>query len=445
MSKKRSIVKLCIVAVLTLIGLFLTFFSFVIPTTNTTFKGFFNAINYGYDVNGGVLAVYKPYDESLSGYDLENKVTTTVAKLNSSLGGLGFNFTKQGDNVRVEISTVSYNELTTKLNTYNVDVLSLLGTEEGVIFSSKSNTEEAKTDENRVDGQYLDYCTYKYVNTSWCVEMTFTEEGKTKFKELTKSIAEGSDNKLYIHVNGQLYNTGGFEIDNAISSLLLTATNQQAAEALSIQFSALAKPVLLSQVVCDVVTAGLNSSTGFFFGNTANLLMFALGAIVLATMVVLCVKYRVLGALASVSLLIFISIYSFLLQSIPLVMMDVNGILGVLATLAILIAGIVNIFERIKKEYSAGKKIPNSVTSGFKKNVLPTLDKYVFVLIMCAILYIVGFAPLKALAVNLFIGLFVNYFILYVVLRGLCNIYLPINSTKKSLYNLKREGIKNEV
>jgi len=83
MTKKKSIVKLCIISVLTLIGLFLTFFSFVIPTTNTTFKGFFNAINYGYDVDGGVLAIYKPYDDTLAGHDLENKVTTTVANLSS--------------------------------------------------------------------------------------------------------------------------------------------------------------------------------------------------------------------------------------------------------------------------------------------------------------------------------------------------------------------------
>ena len=79
MTKKRSIVKLCIVTDLTLIGLFLTFFSFVIPTTNTTFKGFFNAINYGYDINGGVLAVYEPLDDTLTGQELENKVQQTVA------------------------------------------------------------------------------------------------------------------------------------------------------------------------------------------------------------------------------------------------------------------------------------------------------------------------------------------------------------------------------
>ena len=110
MTKKRSIVKLCIVTVLALIGLFLTFFKFVIPTTNTTFNGFFNAINFGYDVNGGKLAVYDIYNDTMSDSEREIKLNQTVSKLNSSLGGLGLNITKQDNQIRIEISS---NDMTT--------------------------------------------------------------------------------------------------------------------------------------------------------------------------------------------------------------------------------------------------------------------------------------------------------------------------------------------
>ena len=442
MTKKRSIVKLCIITVLTLIGLFLTFFSFVIPTTNTTFKGFFNAINYGYDINGGVLAVYEPLDDTLTGQDLENKVNQTVAKLNSALGGLGFNITKQENNIRLEISNTSYKELTNKYSAYGIDILELLGTNKGITFSNKSSEAEA---EGFVSGEYIDNCTYGYSN-SWYITVNFTEEGKTKFKELTKDIANGEgDGKLYVFIDGELYNSEGFDITSAVSSLTLSATNQQAAEALSVQFSVLGKPMLLNQVINDTISGGLNSSTGAFFGNQSTLSIVALCIILIATFVFFCVRYRILGVLASLATLIFVVIYSFLLQSIPLVLMDINGILGVYVVLGMLIASIVAIFEQIRKEYSAGKKIPNSVTSGFKKNVLTVLEKYVFVLLLSAVFYIVGFTPLKTIAVNVFVGLFVNYFTLFVVLRGLCKIYLPINSTNKKLYNLKREGLKNEI
>ena len=57
MTKTRSKIKFVLIAFLLAIGLFLTFASFVIPTTNTTYRGFFGAINYGYDIAGGRLSV----------------------------------------------------------------------------------------------------------------------------------------------------------------------------------------------------------------------------------------------------------------------------------------------------------------------------------------------------------------------------------------------------
>jgi len=441
MTKKRSIVKLCIVAVLALIGLFLTFFSFVIPTTNTTFKGFFNAINYGYDVDGGVLAIYKPYDDTLAGHDLENKVTTTVANLDSVLSSWGFDVTKQGDNVRIEISETDYKSVNTKLGTYGVDILSLIGTSEGITFSTDATDGEA---EGYVSGEYIEKCNFGY-NQADYVEIVFTEEGKTKFKKLTQDAIDNGDGKIYMYVNGENYNSNGFELENAVSSLTLTATNAQAAQALSLQINVLAKPMLLTQVVNNTITAGLNTSTGCFFGNQQVLLICGLALLLVASFAFLCVRYRVLGALACLANIIFVVIYSFLLQSIPLVTMDMNGIVGAVFAYLVLFAGIITVFEKIRQEYQSGKKIPNSVTSGFKKNVIPTLERYVFVLIVAAVFFIVGTPALKAMAVSAFVGLFVNYFTLFVTLRGLCNIYLPINSTNKKLYNLKREAVKNEI
>lgn len=445
MTKKRSIVKLCIVSILTLIGLFLTFFSFVIPTTNTTFKGFFNAINYGYDIDGGVLAVYEPLDKSIAGYELDNKLDVTVSKLNSTLAGWGFSVTKQNSNIRLEISQTSYTELATKLSQFNIDVLSLLNAEEGISFSNSSDDAEA---EGFVSGEYIESCTYSY-NQQWIVEIKFNEEGKTKFKALTQKIVdstEASGQKLYMFINGENYNTSGFEMgESAVSSLTLVANNEMAAEALALQVNVLARPLMLSAVITDVVNGGLNTSTGSFFGNQQALLVFVLCAVVVATIALLCVRYRVLGALATLAIAIFTVLYAFLLQSIPLVMMDMNGVMGALLVYLALVGGMVNIFEKIRQEYAVGKKIPNSVTSGFKKQVIPTLERYIFLLVVCVVMFIVGTPALKAIAVNVFVGLFVNYFTLFVVLRGLSNIYLPINSTKKELYNLKRGDIKHEI
>ena len=439
MTKKRCKVKLWIIVALTLIGLFFTFVSFVIPTTNTTFNGFFNAINFGYDVNGGKLAVYDVYNDSLTGYDLDAKLDQTVAKLNSSLGSLGLNVTKQDNQIRVEISSADMVDVETLAKNYGVDVFSSIGAEKGISFNSGDKYDA----DGSIGGEYIERCTYDYQN-QWFVKIEFNEEGKKLFKELTSSIVESDSGTLNMYINGEKYGSG-FEIDSAVSVLTLTATNQQSAEALAIQISALAKPITLTQVSNDLISAGLNTSTKGFLGNQTTLISVALALVFGATIALLCVRYKMLGAMATMSLLIFTVLYSFLLQSIPLVLMDVNGIMGVLATYVILVAGIVSVFEKIRSEYALGKKIPNSIRSGFKKNVLPTLEKYVFGLLFCAVLYIVGTVALKAFAVSLFIGLFVNYFVLFVALRGSCVLYMNVNPTNKKAYNLNREAVKHEI
>ncbi len=445
MTKKRSIVKLCIIAALVVIGLVLTFASFIIPTTTTTFNGFFKAINFGYDVNGGYVAMYEPADSSITGYELENNVKKTVSKLNSALGGFGFNITQQNNNVRVEISEVSFRELSSK---YNVDVFGLIGAEKGITFSSSSSNE---LEEGFVSGKHITKCTYSYASQinsdgsdGYVITIEFDEEGKKAFKELTQKIADDSG-KLYMYMNGEDASNGGYDMESGVSSLTLTTTTEASARAMTMQLNTLAKPMEFNTLMSGKTSAGLNTSTGFFIGNETTLILFAIAIIFVASVVFTCVRYRILGVMGSVSLLVFTILYTFLLQSIPLVMLDFSGIMGVLVVFALLVASNITAFEKIKKEYAIGKKIPNAVTSGFRKTFLPTLEKYCLLLIASVIFYLVGIAGLKTFAVSLFIGLFVNLFTVYVVTRGLCKIYLPINSSNKKLYNLKREAIKDEV
>lgn len=440
MSKKRCKVKLWLVAILTILGLLLTFVSFVIPTTNTTYNGFFNSINYGYDISGGKLALYEANDSEISSQELNIKLNDTVSKLNSSLGNLGLYATKQGNQIRIEISKTDFKNVEKLYTNYQVDIFALIGAENGITFSSSNSN---ATEEGFVDGSYISESHYEFINGSWCVVINFTESGKTNFKTLTQKVVDNSGS-LYMFINGSLYGSG-FTLDNSISSLTLTATNQQTAEALALEVSALAKPINLKQVSNYEISSGLNSTTKTIFGNVNALLKIAVCLAFVASLVFLCMRYRMFGVLSIMANLIFVVIYSFLLQSIPLVKMDFNGVMGALIVYALLFIGEVNIFEKIRSEYAIGKKIPNSVKSGFNKNVLPTLEKYVFGLIFSAVLYIVGSVGLRAFAVNVFVGLFVNYLILFAILRGICALYMPINSTNKNSFNLKREEGRDEI
>lgn len=450
MTKKRSIITFSIVSVLILVGLFLTFFKFTIPGTTTNFKGFFNAINYGYDVNGGYYALYKPADSEEK--DITQKVERSVLKLNSTLSGYGFSVTKQKDNIRLEISKVSFSELNNKSTGLAGNIFSWLNTSDeksGIIFADGEDYDTIKSNtKDYVRQDLIESCSYGYNQNAggFYINVEFNEEGKTKFKELTQKIANSSDSKkLYIFINGECYNkSNGFSMTSGVSSLQLSSTSEIGAQTMALQFSVMSMPTKFDVMLSDEINAGLNQGTGFF-GNAPTLLLLALSTIFIASIVLLCVRYRLLGVMASVSMLAFIILYSFLLQSIPLVVLDVSGILGVLFTYILLVGGMVTIFEKVRKEYAIGKKIPNSVASGFRKNLLPILEKYVFVLLITIVFFIIGNVSLKYFATSLFIGLFVNYFTLFVACNGLCRNLLPLNSTNKNLYNLKRGAKKNEI
>ena len=447
MSKTRSKIKLCIVAVLTIIGLLLTFVSFVIPTTNTTFRGFFNAINFGYDLNGGRLAVFEIADDTLSSSDVDTYLNETLLKLRQAFESEGYNITRQGDTLRVEASVYDDQNMTSLLERAgsSSDLMDLIGSSEGISINTSSSDANA---EGSITSEFVSRCAWgpNTQGAGYRVSIIFTEAGQEMLREMTQDLIDSGSGSIYIYLDGENYNSlSASDMLSALTSIDLYSESTEAAESLCVRVNALAKPVTLRKIVDNDVTSGLSTDIGVFFGNIKTLTIIVMSALLLLAIIFLIVKYRVLGLLATMCLGIFLSIYAFLLQSIPLVVLDLNGLLGVMLVYALLVSSIVEIFERIRFEYKQGKKIPNSVMSAFRNKTLKTLEKYLFVVILCAVLYLVGGAGLKYFAVATFIGMFVNYFVLFVALRGTCYSYININSTRKTFYNLKREVEKNEI
>ncbi len=462
MTKTSSKIKLVLVAILTVIGMLLTFVSFVIPTTNTTFRGFAGAINYGYDIAGGRLSVFEAQSEDgMSDSEFEMAVNSTVEKYQSVFASYGLEVSGHVDNsgeetkrtIRIVVSDFDDEKITNMFSKSGLgtDLFSSIASESGISLNTSSSSSDA---DGSITGKYFKKCYVQsgsYNSTDlWSVVVEFNDEGQQLLRDMTTGA--GDSDKLYLYVNGSnvLYDSDGNQGRSisefgTISSLTLSYGNENFANTLALQINSLSKPILLKEVVDNEITSGLSTSVVGIFGNVKTMLIVGLVAMVLGVVIFLSIRYRMFGALAGWSMLVFVAIFAFLLQSIPLVVMDFNGVLGVVATFLILTSSMVQIFEKIREEYVSGKKIPNAIRAGFKKNVLSTLEKYCFLLILLAVCYIVGSQGIKHMACVLFVGLFVNYFTLFVMLRGVCACYMVLNSTKKGLYNLKREAVKNEI
>ena len=86
MSKKRSIWKFAILAVIIVIGLVLTFGSFKVAGTVYNYNGFINSIPLGADLNGGISVVYESTVSSSSNTDdLDSAIDSTMSSLKNIL------------------------------------------------------------------------------------------------------------------------------------------------------------------------------------------------------------------------------------------------------------------------------------------------------------------------------------------------------------------------
>lgn len=429
MTKKYNRIKFCVIALIAVIGLVLTFFSFNVPTTTTTFRGFFNALPLDYDVNGGTMAIYEAQkDDEISQADFEEDLNNAISNLSKTLSSKGYEVVRlDGNLIRVDAS--AFNSTSSIFN--------LIGSKDGVNITKDSTGETVG-----VAGADIESCiaSYQSMAGTWGVTINFTEEGGDKFFDLTEEVAGSeSDKTLYFFVDGQLLSK--VSVSEAISggTTFISMETQSAAESYALQISTVSNNIYFKEISNGKTTAPIGN-------NFVLMLIIALAVILVATFVFMILRYGILGVLADLAYVFYAIIYIFLLQAIPLTNLSIAGIIGTLISYIVLIDATVMVFERIKKEYYSGKKIPNSVMSGFKKTIRPTLETHIILLVLCFATYFVGVKAFSDLAVSLFIGLFVSYFTVFVALRGFAKLFLTIDSIHPKTYRLKkREGKKNEI
>ena len=424
MSKKRSKIKFIILAFVAAIGIFLTCFSFRIPFTNTTWKGFANAISLGLDIKGGVLAVYEANVEDEYRDEFETRLDATVMRIEDFLVNEGYTeavVSRQGSNrIRIEVPDVN-----------DPDAIFALIGEPAELYITDTEGGEAI-----ITGKHIESCEAAYQNNEWGVSLKFNSEGKELFSTLT---SDHVGEQIYIYIDGELFSAP--TVQEAISggtTLINGMSTQEGAEDYAMKILSGTFQVDLSVVSNSVVSATLGADAlkyGLIAGGIGLVLIFAF----------MIWQYGMFGVIADFALVFYVLLLMFFLQAIPLVQLTLPGIAGIILTLGMAVDGNVVIFERIKEEYSKGKKIPASVKAGFKRALASILDGNITTIIASIVLYILGTGSIKGFAVVLFIGTALSMFTSTVITRGLVNMYLPINSTKAKLYRLKREDKVNEI
>lgn len=429
MNKPTSIKRFIILVVFMLLGFFLAFCSFEIPFTNYTYNGFANSIKLGLDIKGGVLLIgdAKPAEGSK---DFNQELNATVTRLSNILSSEGYTESvvsiQQGNRIRVEVPDVNDPET----------VLGLIGTPAKIEFRLDENG-EARISGHDIKNVYASYQQKEGTGDyEWGVTVGFTTEGENKFYYLTQEAAARSsgENKIYIFSNGEEISAPTVEKAIRGSTFISGSYDEQGAKDFALQIMSGTFSVDLNWGETSVISATLGVNAlkyGLIAGVIGLVLIFAF----------MCWRYRMMGLLSSFALCFYVIIVLFLLMAIPLVQLTLEGIAGIILSIGMAIDANIIIFERIKEEYSAGKRLNLAIKTGFRRGLPAIIDSNITTFIACVILMIFGTGSIQGFAITLFIGVAVSMFSALVITRGLLNMYYPLNMTKAEHYALTREVI----
>ena len=409
--KKRSAINLAVVIILTAAFGALAIFGLNIGALEI--KPLVSGISQGLDLRGGVSAVYLAVDEGQEDY--ASLLSGTMAVLRSRLTGQGFTeatVTQQGtDRIRVEIPDVDDpNEI---LNIIGQPAKLEFKTPDGEVIMDGSAVKKAEM--GYLEGQPVVQFELNDEGTDAFAKATAANIGKTISIELDGNVISAPTVNTAI-TGGSGYIEGNFTADSAQNLAML------------IQSGAL--PLNIEQLEVRTISATLGEDA-LSTSMTAAIIGVAL---VILFMIIM---YRLPGAVASLSLLIYILIDLFLLAVIPGVQLTLPGIAGIVLSIGMAVDANVIIFERMKEELKAGKTVRASVESGFKRAFTAILDSNITTIIAGVVLMIFGAGSIKGFAITLTIGVVASMFTAVVVTRFLLRQMVGLNLTSHGLYGVK--------
>ena len=244
------------------------------------------------------------------------------------------------------------------------------------------------------------------------VILEFTKDGKTRFADVTRTIADGGQRggrlgRLAIVLDGKLYSapTVREEINSPSAQITGSFSDREA--------------INLANVLNNPLDIALEIKEQYEVGPTlaSDAIVSAKNAFIVSTLLTIgfmVMLYTVGGVVAAIGMGVNVLITIGVMASIGATL-TMPGIAGIVLTLAMSVDSNILIFERMREELNQGKSLSSALESGFEKAWSAILDSNVTTLLVAAIMIWLGTGPVKGFGVTLAIGIFTTMFAAVVV------------------------------
>tara|TARA_R110000868_G_scaffold189695_1_gene432839 strand:+ start:26286 stop:27875 length:1590 start_codon:yes stop_codon:yes gene_type:complete len=240
------------------------------------------------------------------------------------------------------------------------------------------------------------------------VQISFDAKGTRQFAKLTTSFV---GKRMAIVLDGQVYSAPVLRepILGGSASITGRFSSSEAQDlAMILRAGALPAPVKFAEERSIGPSLGADSVAA---GQTAILIGF------IGVMILMLVFYRGFGIAANVALLCNVVLIVGFMSLIGATM-TLPGMAGIVLTIGMAVDANVLIFERIREEYSVGKKsVARALDEGFKSASNTIVDANVTTLIAAVVLFVLGSGPIKGFALTLSVGIASSMFTAIMVTR----------------------------
>ena len=379
------------------------------------------AISLGLDLKGGV---YVEYEATMSeemeaeGFDFDTLLDSTMGVISKRLTEKGYpeaTVSQLGNSgIRVEIPAV----------TDPAAVLDLIGSPaklefsgpDGVVFMEGRHLQAATP---TVDDNYQPAISFK-----------LTSEGGKLFGDKT---AECIGQSITITLDGEVLMSP--TVNEAIygGQVLVTGSfTTEDAENIALMLQSGALPLDLRQDKLDTISATLGVDA------LATSVQAAVIGILLV-MLIMIVRYRLSGVVASWALCIYIILVFLFLAIVPGVQLTLPGIAGIILGIGMAVDANVVIFERVKEEVVTGRPMIHAVRIGFKNALSAIVDANVTTIIAAVVLLAFGTGSVQGFATTLLIGVVTSMISAILVTRFLLTRFVRVFDNPK-LYVAVKEA-----
>ena len=384
-----------------------------LPTTSA--ENWPSSLSLGLDLRGGMYVEYSGKAPEGSTANFDELVEGTMSIIRTRLSDKGFNEANVqrigADGIRVEIPDVQ-----------DDTVLDLIGAAAKLEFKNPSG-------ETFMTGDMVKTATYYYADGDHQIAFTLTDEGAKLFGDVT---AANIGRQIAIYLDGeQLINP---TVQNAItngSGVINGLGSAERATTIAAKIQSGALPLELTQQKVDKVSATLGQDAVSTSVKAA-----IIG--ILLIMVLMILRYRLNGLIASWALTIY-TILLFMLIAVFHIQLTLPGLAGVVLGIGMAVDANVIIFERFNEEIRKGRSVKAAVRAGFKNAMSAILDANVTTLIAAIVLLFFGTGSIQGFAKTLLLGVVVSMFTAIMVTRFLMNRFVNAGATKTALYTKVKE------